>query len=262
MNSGGSFLGMENGKQHFVAMSEYRNSELIFCEIVREPAFLPEEVMLIRQLVNFLVSHIELIDYAETDTLTTLFNRKTFDEHLDRVLAETGDAFDADDSFPSASRRNITPGEKANWLAILDIDHFKRINDAYGHLIGDEVLVLVSRFMKESFRTNDRLFRYGGEEFIVILHATDIVVARGVLDRFRAIIENHEFPIVGKATISMGFTKVRYMDNPPDLLDRADKALYYAKENGRNRVESFEELQECGLVEEVQSKQDANIELF
>jgi diguanylate cyclase (GGDEF)-like protein len=124
----------------------------------------------------------------------------------------------------------------------MDIDHFKRINDEFGHLYGDEVLLLLSRCMQRNFRQTDKLFRFGGEEFVVVLDRTSQPNSLKVLERFRNAIENYNFPQVGRVTISIGYVCLNGIDDPSTLVGRADQALYYAKEHGRNQVCFYEGL--------------------
>ncbi|WP_306306215.1 GGDEF domain-containing protein [Methylomonas koyamae] len=119
--------------------------------------------------------------------------------------------------------------EKSSWIAMLDIDNFKRINDTYGHLYGDEVLLVFSQAMEKHFRYNDFLFRFGGEEFVVILNLVNQADAEATFERFRAAIERHRFPISGPVTVSIGLTHIDHLTLPIHLLDRADKALYQPK---------------------------------
>jgi diguanylate cyclase (GGDEF)-like protein len=145
------------------------------------------------------------------------------------------------------------------WLAVLDIDFFKRVNDNYGHLIGDEVLLLMARLMRASFRFHDQLYRFGGEEFVILMRCTDEDDAAGALERFRLTVEANAFPQVGTITVSMGFTALRADDTPGGAFDRADKAVYFAKESGRNQVRSYELLVAAGaLVEDAPDDQEAD----
>ena len=191
-------------------------------------------------------NQINLLDYSELDTLTRLFNRKTFDETFDRLLTVHAVAEGAD-ADRSNRREHPEQGAPA-WLGVIDIDHFKRVNDSFGHLFGDEVLLRVGDLMRKSFRGGDRLFRFGGEEFVVILNAESEPLAAVGFDRFRASVEGHEFPQVGQVTCSVGFTAVSHMDVPTDVVGRADEALYFAKEHGRNRVCCYEHLLAEGAI--------------
>jgi diguanylate cyclase (GGDEF)-like protein len=191
-------------------------------------------------------NHVNLINDAECDTLTGLFNRKTFEGRFNGVLAIQR-AMHNNPGFGTGERRAARPGEH-HWIAVADIDHFKNINDRFGHLYGDEVLILLSRIMMRSFRMEDRLFRFGGEEFVIVLSPCSPSNAQMVLERFRTAIEKYDFPQVGRVTISMGYTRIRSDDLPPVAVGRGDEALYYAKRNGRNRVCSYEQLAEAGDV--------------
>jgi diguanylate cyclase (GGDEF)-like protein len=190
-------------------------------------------------------SQVRLLDYSELDSLTRLLNRKTFDETFDRLL--TSSSSDAPDDGLDERRDRL--GERTPaWLCVIDIDHFKRVNDSFGHLFGDEVLLRMGELMRKTFRGGDRLFRFGGEEFVVILNAADENLAATSFNRFRLSVENHEFPQVGQVTCSVGFTAVSPADVPTDVLGRADEALYYAKQNGRNRVCCHERLVAAGAI--------------
>ncbi|WP_374477371.1 GGDEF domain-containing protein [Zoogloea sp.] len=138
---------------------------------------------------------------------------------------------------------------------------FKRVNDQFGHLYGDEVLLLLARIMQESFRHQDRLFRFGGEEFVVILRATSEDEVAVALERLRASVEGHLFPQVGTVTVSVGYTGINSSDTIPDIVGRADDALYFAKENGRNQVSSYERLLTSGKVS-AREAPNSDIELF
>lgn len=190
-----------------------------------------------------------LLDESETDTLTGLLNRRTFDNNIERIIAEHA-VEDNESTAPESQHpaRRAFGAELPHWLAIIDIDHFKRINDEFGHLYGDEVLILLSRNMQRIFRQRDKLFRFGGEEFIVVLDRTSEESAKAALDRFRVAIEQYHFPQIGKVTISIGFVRLDKPDVPSAIIGRADQALYYAKHHGRNRVCFYEDLVVAGKL--------------
>jgi diguanylate cyclase (GGDEF)-like protein len=195
---------------------------------------------LIRPFLMVYSNYLSILDESETDTLTGLLNRRTFENNMERIIANERAA--ACNELPSNQDRRSANPKHPHWLAVMDIDHFKRINDQFGHLYGDEVLILLSRKMKRIFRQNDKLFRFGGEEFIVVLERTSLDCAKKVLERFRHGIENFHFPQVGKVTISIGFVRLDIADVPSAIVGRADQALYYAKEHGRNQVCFYEKL--------------------
>ena len=218
-------------------------SEQMVLAFALDHAPLYEHVEGVASLARIYGHQIRLLDYSELDTLTRLLNRKSFDETFDRLL--TASELDCPDA--TGERRNV-PENAPAWLCVVDIDHFKRVNDSFGHLLGDEVLLRMGELMRKTFRGGDRLFRFGGEEFVVILNATDEARAAQSFNRFRRSVESHEFPQVGKVTCSMGFTAVSNRDVPTDVVGRADEALYYAKEHGRNRVCCYENLVADGAI--------------
>ena len=201
-------------------------------------------------------NYLSIIDVTENDTLTGLRNRKTFDDRIGRILGMSRSSEPAND--PSERRHSDT--DSAHWLGVLDIDHFKRVNDTFGHVFGDEVLLLFAQLMRSTFRTDDLLFRYGGEEFVVVLAPTTAEGAMNVFERFRAAVEAYDFPQVGRVTASIGVVRVADQFVPSEVVGHADEALYHAKRNGRNRVCRYETLVTDGLLSETHSEGD--IELF
>lgn len=187
-----------------------------------------------------------LLDYSERDSLTGLLNRKTFDEKFSKMVA--GGIPEEPQLDKVGSERRQRADIQEQWLAVVDIDHFKRVNDQFGHLYGDEVLILVANLLRDSFRAQDRVFRFGGEEFVILLRSTTREDAWKIFDRFRANVEKHEFPQVGQVTVSLGFAAINQSETPVVILGHADQALYYAKANGRNRVSNYEELVASGSL--------------
>lgn len=155
-----------------------------------------------------------------TDPLTRLFNRRHFDAEFER-------------EFKRAKRYNNPLS-----VAIIDIDFFKRINDTYGHLCGDFVLKEIAYIITDNFRQTDEIFRFGGEEFVVILTETSSETACVPLERLRKRIESKSFKYNGEdlhITVSIGVSSDT-SSTCSDMLDKADKALYEAKNSGRNTV--------------------------
>jgi diguanylate cyclase (GGDEF)-like protein len=201
---------------------------------------------------GFLALHrnfMDLLRYSQVDALTGLLNRKTFDENLRRYLTpEVASERSSPGGRRLPTRRRHPLDPQAHWLGVIDIDHFKRINDQFGHLYGDEVLILLAKLMKESFRQYDKLFRFGGEEFVVVLRSAADDDAHRAFERFRRTVEGNAFPQVGRVTVSIGFTRIQGSDPPADIIGRADDALYHAKENGRNQVHLYEALVAAGRL--------------
>jgi len=159
-----------------------------------------------------------LHEQSRTDELTGTGNRWYFNEVLDRELA--------------LAKRKGNPLS----LVSFDIDHFKKVNDTYGHTIGDEVLQILTDTLKDKLRQTDAIFRVGGEEFIVILSGQELFEAEVVAEKLRLAVYDTVFNEVGKVTISLGVTQMNENDEKARLLVRVDEALYNAKESGRNRV--------------------------
>jgi diguanylate cyclase (GGDEF)-like protein len=163
-----------------------------------------------------------LDEVATHDQLTGAWNRRQFDELLVRELAR--------------ARRYNQPLS----LIMFDIDHFKNVNDTYGHLAGDDVLAALSVYVSANIRDTDTFARWGGEEFILIVPGVDVGGAARQAEKLRALIEHGDFGAVGWITCSFGVTQFRADDTPDDLTRRVDTAMYAAKRGGRNRVECYE----------------------
>ncbi len=191
-----------------------------------------------------------MIQRINHDQLTKLGNRQALESKFTELL-----------EFNEQYNRRRKTLVKDNCVAIFDIDHFKRVNDNYGHLYGDEVLLQLSQLMASTFRNEDALFRYGGEEFVVILSDVKLNQAEKIFERFRVLVEQYDFPIVNNITISIGLTQLDNNSSETEILGRADKALYYAKENGRNQIHTFESLLSDGKIQRSDSHDD-DITLF
>ncbi|MDY0013168.1 MAG: GGDEF domain-containing protein [Rhodocyclaceae bacterium] len=183
-------------------------------------------------------------EYANLDTLTRLLNRKTFDEQFGLLIADAARA----QRLANDRRHSDFKGTLPCWLGVVDIDHFKRINDNFGHLFGDEVLLRIANLMQGSFRASDKLFRFGGEEFVVMLRGVSEDQVGMAFERFRETVVQHDFPQVGRVTCSVGYARIDPALCPAELLGRADQALYYSKQDGRNKTHCFDELVMRGII--------------
>jgi diguanylate cyclase (GGDEF)-like protein len=201
-----------------------------------------------------------LLDYSERDSLTGLLNRKTFDDKFSKIIRTTMQRQGPGELDEGEAERRDYDKEKQHWLAVLDIDHFKRVNDQFGHLYGDEVLILVANLMRSSFRPTDKLFRFGGEEFVILLRSTTKEDAQMVFERFRENVARYPFPQVGTVTISIGFAHIDPFEPAVGIIGRADQALYFAKSKGRNRVCHYEDLIKTGELH-VEHSEDS-VEFF
>lgn len=178
-------------------------------EADREMARLRNELNQVRQM-------------AMTDGLTGLLNRRAFDQTLAEVIDQ--------------------PETGTTHLSLLDIDHFKRINDSYGHNIGDHVIKFVASLMKKHSEAHHHVARYGGEELAIIMPRTSREKALEISESIRNALESTHLKRkdnnqpLGTITLSVGIAELQPGDDPESLLIRADKALYQAKESGRNKV--------------------------
>lgn len=154
-----------------------------------------------------------------TDKLTGLYNRRKLDEVVEEELVRS---------------RRYAVGFA---VVLLDVDHFKRINDTHGHLVGDSVLMAIAQLLREGTREADAVGRYGGEEFLMVCRHATRGAGHVAADKIRACVEAREFPDAGRVTVSAGVTAYRDGDTLATLVGRADAALYRAKAAGRNRVE-------------------------
>lgn len=178
-------------------------------------------VMIITNI--FIVNIIKVKNVAEkkaiTDKLTGLFNRSIIDT-LIQVEIER-------------AKRNNKPIS----VLLFDIDHFKKINDTYGHDKGDYALKTIAEIARRTLRKSDYIIRWGGEEFLVILPETDLDGAKKVAEKIRSNVENYNLKVIGKVTVSIGVTMLKMGEPLDNAIKRADEALYAAKNKGRNRVE-------------------------
>jgi len=172
-------------------------------------------------LVNAREAFFETHRIAVTDPLTGVANRRSL---LGRTAKE----------LSRAARDGSTLG-----VLMIDIDHFKAVNDRFGHAVGDTTLIQVTRRLKRAMRDYDFLGRYGGEEFVTLLPRTDFDAAAAVAEKLRGAVSERPIGQAGVTTVSIGFTVSGEDDNTESLFDRADKAMYQAKNNGRDRVEGL-----------------------
>lgn len=159
---------------------------------------------------------------AATDALTGLVNRGTFDQSLKKLFED--------------------PETNETCLTLLDLDHFKQVNDTHGHIIGDNVLKFTAKLLKEHAEPNHVAARYGGEELAIIMPDTSLQKASEIAENIRAALEKSRLKkknsseSIGQITVSIGISSIKPNDTPENLIIRADNALYQAKELGRNRV--------------------------
>lgn len=216
--------------QELVDAENAENLKSILVEIILETKQLAEASNALKnklentnqemeQLRNEL-SHVRVA--AKTDGLTGLLNRWAFDKALGELVE-------------NASVKNAC-------LAILDIDHFKRINDSFGHLVGDKVIKYFAAILKKYAADHHHIARYGGEEMAIIMPDTTLAEAFNMIEQVRSALDKSNLKhkgdteAIGKVTVSAGISSLKIVDTLYTFTERADKALYRAKETGRNRV--------------------------
>ena len=209
-----------------------------------------ESIARIEALIRVYCNQCELILNAEQDQLTGLYNRQAFARITTAMFSTT-----KNDVIEHHRLEN-----SAACLAIVDLDYFKRVNDKFGHLHGDKVLSMFAQRVKNSLRISDYFFRYGGEEFIIILNDTDSEQAYEILNRLRQEAESFDYPCIESLSISIGFAPMEKELGISKIIDMADSALYFSKDNGRNLVSSYEYLYDRGLL--VEHSDDPTIRIF
>ena len=199
-------------------------------------------------LFHFYCHQLQMLQGTYRDALTGLYNRRAFNEKFPQLL----------DRSSHFKRRAIN--FEPTVFVMLDIDHFKMINDKLGHLFGDEVLLILAQLMTDSLRENDLLFRYGGEEFAMILMDITPHQAQQTLDRFREKIASHDFPDLEQVSVSIGYCNFDKSLSMDELIGQADNALYYCKSTTRNTVHCYQSLVEKGLIPLARSPKSPLIE--
>ena len=163
----------------------------------------------------------ELENKASIDPLTKVYNRRALDSYLNAFLEHTNQK------------------ELAMHLFMIDVDNFKKINDNYGHLIGDKVLIFLANLLKKTLRDGDKVFRYGGEEFVIVLNRITDEGCKLVADRLLDLVRNNKLLSQNEqiaVTMSIGATQYKPGDTIETLIQRADEALYLAKKSGKDQL--------------------------
>ncbi|WP_199307318.1 GGDEF domain-containing protein [Alkalinema sp. FACHB-956] len=166
-------------------------------------------------VVKLYLERLHFKEVAEKDGLTGIFNRRAGEKFLQTLLDQA---------------------EASIGIILCDVDHFKQVNDRYGHLVGDRVLQAIAHCCQTHLRKQDIFSRWGGEEFLVVVPGETATELLHLADRLRMVIANHPIPEVGHVTASFGVAVLQHQETLAQLFDRADQALYQAKRLGRDRV--------------------------
>ena len=241
---------------NFPLFSDTRNDDEGVVEIHSGDSLNKGQLEIVNDLVRVFRNMYNLLAYSDRDALTGLLNRKSLDDSFySAVLEEMDHGLESESRvleaavLPVSERRHRVPPNY--WLGTVTIDNYSAINDQNGHLIAEEVLLLVARIMNNTFRTYDRIYRFGGEHFAVLMHCPDEALVFAAFERFRVNLEKFNFPQVGRVTACAGFTRITADDSPSTTLGRAERAVDYGQNNGRNVVFSHDDLVRKGLFGEV-----------
>lgn len=196
----------------------------------KENSFSTNLLDLMEKMRDLIESHLKLLHLSYHDQLTGLYNRTYF---ATKVVEEMKQA--------EINQHPIS-------LLMLDLDNFKRINDSYGHFIGDEILKKVAQAVRKKIRKGDILVRFGGEEFLVLMPKTSIIRAVSLAEDIRAEVESLTHPVAGSLTVSIGVAERIESESFDRWCKRADEALYRAKSTGRNRVVASRELETLSIA--------------
>jgi len=191
-------------------------------EYINTQMNLSQEVERANQKIKDLSQQIKKLENSSNlDALTKIFNRRALDTFLKSICNKK------------------PPLQHELYILLLDIDDFKQINDKYGHIAGDKVLILVANILKKTLRDGDKVFRYGGEEFLVVLNRINMTTCKDIGNRILNLISSNQLFYKGnglQVTVSIGATRFHQGDTSEVLIDRADKALYISKKNGKNQM--------------------------
>ncbi len=185
-----------------------------------------DEVKKANTIISNLSNQVKVLEETTNlDPLTKVFNRRALIAYLDDVCSKTMN--------------------NQLHLLMLDIDNFKAINDTYGHIAGDKVLIFIANIFRKTLRDGDKIFRYGGEEFVIVLNRIDNSHCKEITNRLLELIRNSKLIYKGKnlqVTMSIGATIYAQNDTPDTIINRADKALYKAKMSGKDQFQIAEDL--------------------
>ena len=228
-----SISSYQHTNQRFEQLTQLHEETLNDCteDIIDTPAItqkfneiqthMLDEVKKANTIIHKLSSQVHTLEKeSNLDSLTKVFNRRALSKHLSSICSQKG-----------------VPHELH--LIMLDIDDFKIINDTHGHIAGDKILIFIANILKKTLRDGDKIFRYGGEEFVLLLNRIDDLHCKKIAHRLLDLVSKNKLLYKGNSinvTVSMGSTMYTNHDTPDTFLARADKALYSAKEAGKNTI--------------------------
>lgn len=220
--------------------SQLRDDDQGVLELHSEGPLSQENLQMVDNLRRIYRNMYSLLEYSDRDAMTGLLNRKSLgDAFYSAVLEDLEEAAGArfDDALSGQERRHRVPANY--WLGCANIDNFDLIVERYGRAVAEDMLARVSRMLSNTFRTYDRLYRLGGDQFGVLLHCPDEALVLGAFERFRANVEKYNFSRVGRVTVSCGFTTVLSDDSPGSCIEKTEKAMDFARRSGGNKACSY-----------------------
>jgi diguanylate cyclase (GGDEF)-like protein len=219
-----------------------------FLIINLEKKIAKENAYILSGILSIYSNFIKLLNESQTDELTGLANRKTFDSAISSVFNAYPQEYEKIEDERRAPNEIIVKEQHKYWLVIIDIDDFKRVNDEFGHLYGDEILIHLAQIIRSNFRNEDLQFRFGGEEFVILLSASNQMECMQILERFRRNVEEYQFPNLDTVTVSIGVVEFKKETFHITSIDYADQALYQSKRSGKNQITFFENMLSQGLA--------------
>lgn len=228
-----------DGRAFLLARLQNGGNERAHLLVLARHAWRETELPVVEGMIRVYRNFVALLFDGEKDTLTGLYNRRKLETKFKEIAAA-----------PAWGRRQKDQ-RTGDYLAIMDLDRFKAINASHGHQIGDEVLLVFANILRHTLRDTDQLYRYGGEAFVAILHEAPNDSIDEILERVRHNVEQHDFALVGQFTVSIGFARLDGCNSPIEVMTRADRALSFAKNHGRNQVREYESLVNQHLIEEI-----------
>lgn len=216
----------ELAQMHKNTISECSNQEIDLSMITDKfneiQVHMIDEVKKANTIISHLSNQVKILEETTNlDPLTKVFNRRALISYLDEICMK--------DNMSNEL-----------YLLMLDIDNFKIINDSYGHIAGDKVLIFIANIFRKTLRDGDKVFRYGGEEFVVVLNRIDNAHCTQITERLLHLVRESKLIYKGKnlqVTMSVGATKYKQNDTPDTIVHRADKALYKAKTSGKDQIQ-------------------------
>lgn len=236
------------GREYLLASTLSAEDDHLRLLVVARSGWNAGNQRLVRGMLKVYRNFVGILRDSSKDTLTGLLNRRKLEAKLNDLLST------------SLHGRRYKDLNQSDFLAVMDIDHFKQVNDNHGHLIGDETLLSFANILRTTLRDDDLIYRYGGEEFIVLLQGLTPGQVDSVLERARQNVEKYAFPQAGRVTVSIGHTMLKSGLTPTKSIEQADRALYYAKEHGRNQVRGYQALVEAGELRDQEDQ--GTVEFF